>query len=146
MLNNSVLRFKTTTHSKVLDDEIIELLGKNFIIPDNFSYQMVTVGDEMTARPDLLSYFLYSDDGYGDLLCKLNGIQNPFELNSGSVMICPVPSDLYKFLTDDDTQDSDETNGKKPVPKRKNEKRRPMDATPDDVRYRVDTNRRIVVY
>lgn len=144
MLNNSVLRFKKETHSDVLDDDIIELLSKNFVIPDEFSYQLVKVSESMVARPDLLSYNLYSDDGYGDLLCKLNGIQNPFELNSDNIMICPAPADLWRFYTEDTFQEGDGNNT--PKPKKKKEKRRPMEATQDDVRYTVDSGRHIVVY
>ncbi len=144
MLNNSVLRFKKETHSDVLGEDIIELLSKNFVIPDEFSYQLVKVSESMVARPDLLSYNLYSDDGYGDLLCKLNGIQNPFELNSENIMICPSPADLWRFYTEDTFQDGDSANT--PKPKKKKEKRRPMEATQDDVRYTVDAGRHIVVY
>lgn len=144
MLNNSVLRLKGETHSDVLSDEIIELLSKNFVIPDDFTYQLVRVSDSMVARPDLLSYSLYSDDGYGDLLCKLNGIQNPFELNTDMVMICPAPSDLWKFYSEDKFSDSD--SNRTPKPKKKKDKRRPMDATQDDVRYTIDSGKHIVIY
>jgi hypothetical protein len=144
MLNNSILRFKRDTHSDVLGEDIIELLSKNFVIPDEFSYQLVKVSNSMVARPDLLSYNLYSDDSYGDLLCKLNGIQNPFELNDGNIMICPSPADLWKFYTDDTFQESE--TGTAPKPKKKKEKRRPMEATQDDVRYTLDSGKHIVVY
>jgi hypothetical protein len=98
----------------------------------------------MVARPDLLSYSLYSDDGYGDLLCKLNGIQNPFELNTDMVMMCPAPSDLWKFYSEDKFSDSD--SNRTPKPKKKKDKRRPMDATQDDVRYTIDSGKHIVIY
>lgn len=143
MLNNSVLRYKSTAHSDVLDDDIIELLSRNFVIPDEFTYQLVTVGRSMVSRPDLISYSIYSDDGYGDLICKLNGIQNPFELNEGNVLICPSFSDLWKFYTYDKMSENEV---KTPKPKTKKEKRRPMDATQDDVRYTIDSGKHIVVY
>jgi hypothetical protein len=144
MLNNSILRFKRDTHSDVLGEDIIELLSGNFVIPEDFTYQLVEVGDSMIARPDLISYSVYSDDGYGDLICKLNGISNPFELNEGCILVCPSPADLWKFFVDDTFQDGD--NKKTPKPKKKKEKRRPMEATQDDVRYTIDTGKHIVVY
>lgn len=144
MLNNSVLRFKKEVRSEALGEDIIELLSRNFVVPDEFSYQLVKVSQSMVARPDLLSYNLYSDDSYGDLLCKLNGVQNPFELNEGQIMICPAPSDLWKFFTEDPFSDAEDPTV--PKPKKKSEKRRPMEATQDDVRYTVDSGKRIVVY
>lgn len=144
MLNNSILRFKKDTQSDFLGERLINLLSKNFVIPNDFSYQLVKVSRSMVARPDLLSYHLYSDDGYGDLLCKLNDIQNPFELNEGAVMVCPVPSDLYKFYLDDDF--SEEESGIRPKPKRKSDKRKPNEATDGDTRYTIDSNRHIVIY
>lgn len=147
MLNNSILRFKKEIHSKVLDDDVIDLLSKNFVVPDEFSYRLVKIGPDMVARPDLLSYSLYSDDGYGDLICKLNGIQDPFELNTDMVVLCPSPEDIWRFITEDDYVEEDSIGAKQaPKPKKKKEKRRPMDATQDDVRYTIDSGRRIVVY
>lgn len=144
MLNNSILRFKKDTHSDFLGEDCINLLSKNFVMPSDFSYQLVKVSASMVARPDLLSYHLYSDDGYGDLLCKLNDIANPFELNEGMVLVCPVPSDLYKFFLEDEFEEIE--NGSRPKAKRKTEKRRPNEATEGDRRYTVDSNKRIVVY
>lgn len=146
MLNNSVLRFKKDVHSNVLNEDIVELIGRNFVIPDDFTYQLVRISDGMVARPDLLSYSVYSDDGYGDLLCKLNGIQNPFEMNVGDVMVCPAVSDLWKFLTEDNFAEDNELDKNTPKPKKKKEKRRPMEATGDDVRYTIDSGNHIVIY
>ncbi len=144
MLNNSVLRYKQESHSNALDEDIINLLSRNFCIPDSFTYQLVRISKSMVARPDLLSYHLYSDDSYGDVLCKLNDIQNPFELNEGAVLICPAPVDLYKFFTEDNFSESESK--RKPKSKRKTEKRRPNEATEGDLRYTVDSNKHIVIY
>lgn len=144
MLNNSILRYKKDTYSDVLDEKVINLLSKTFSIPSDFTYQLVKVSRSMVARPDLISYHLYSDDGYGDLICKLNDIQNPFEMNEGMVLVCPAPSDLYRFFVED-TETDDETKNR-PKPKRKSEKRKPNEATDGDIRYTVDSNKHIVVY
>ena len=144
MLNNSILRYKKDIYSEVLRENAINLLSKNFCIPDSFTYRLVNVSKSMVARPDLLSYHLYSDDSYGDLLCKLNGIQNPFELNEDMVLVCPAPSDLYKFFIEDDFPEEEQK--RKPRAKRKSEKRKPNEATEEDSRYTVDSNKHIVIY
>ena len=41
------------------------------------------------ARPDLVSLAIYGTDKYGDAICKVNGISNPFELNEGMYILCP---------------------------------------------------------
>lgn len=146
MLNNCVLRYKKEIHSDVLDEKIIDLLGKNFVIPNDFTYQLVKVSRDMVARPDLLSWQLYSDDGYGDLLCKLNNIQNPFEMNEDKVMMCPAPADLWKFLYDDPWTESDTTKTHPTPKKKKKEKRKPNEATDGDIRFTVDSNKHIVIY
>ena len=145
MLNNSVLRYKKEITSNVLNEKIIDLLGKNFVIPDTFSYRLIKVGNDMVARPDLLSWQLYSDDSYGDLICKLNNISNPFEFNEGMTLICPVPDDLWKFFHDDPWTD-DQKDNEHPKPKKKKEKRKANEATDGDVRFTVDSNKRIVIY
>ena len=59
---------------------------------------MYEVEPSQIARPDLLSYDLYGDELYADILCKLNGISNPLELNEGMIIIIPSPDDLDKFV------------------------------------------------
>ena len=145
MLDNSILRYKKEIKSDVLNEHIIDLLSRNFVIPDSFSYQLVRVAPDMTARPDLLSMQLYSDDSYGDLLCKLNGLSNPFEMNGDLTLICPSPDDLWKFMCDDPWSE-DEDDRKHPKPKKKKEKRKPNEATDGDVRYTIDSNKHIVIY
>lgn len=174
MLNNSILEYKRNMTSKYLDEEIINLLSSNFVIPDVFTYQVVRVPKSMIARPDLLSKSLYDNASYGDLLCKLNGISNAFELNEDMVIVAPTENYIKMFFRDDTTDDTigidasryahasgrdldltsmkihtnDVETSSEVVMNTgdKHTKRRPNQATSQDVRYRVDKNRRVVVY
>ena len=51
--------------------------------------QIVRINKHYVARPDLVSLAIYGTDRYGDILCKINGISNPFELNENMMLICP---------------------------------------------------------
>lgn len=49
----------------------------------------IVVNEYYVARPDLISLAVYGNDEYGDMICKFNGIANPFELNEGMVIFIP---------------------------------------------------------
>lgn len=53
------------------------------------SGSFLVVNKYYVARPDLISLAVYGDDKYADILCKINGISNPFELNENDVIILP---------------------------------------------------------
>lgn len=50
---------------------------------------LLVVNKHYVARPDLISLAVYGDEQYADILCKINGISNPFELNENDVLIIP---------------------------------------------------------
>lgn len=107
MLNNSFLRIKKDIKSKYLGgDTIVNLLSSNFVIPKNFTYRLVRVPNSMVARPDLVSMMMYNDDNYGDLICKINNISNPFELNEEDVLIIPSLEYIEEFYRNDNTDDT----------------------------------------
>ena len=56
--------------------------GEEFISP-------IVVNKYYVARPDLISFAVYGDDKYGDMICKFNGISNPFDINEGMVLQIP---------------------------------------------------------
>lgn len=47
------------------------------------------INEYYVARPDLISLAVYKTDMYADIICKLNGISNPFELNENMIIYCP---------------------------------------------------------
>lgn len=58
----------------------------------------VYVNQYYVARPDLIALAVYGNDAYGDLICKFNGISNPFELNEGMLISVP-PLDWIETKT-----------------------------------------------
>ena len=83
------------------------------------------------------------------MLCKLNGISNPFELNENTKLIIPDFSDITKFFYFEDYTEKDpDTNSltSKPVAKGKKEKRKPNEAVVGEKRYKIDKNKRVIIY
>lgn len=151
MLINSIILNKQNRYSKRFRENILELFGETFVLPDNFSYRAIKVSPEHIARPDLVSKILYDTTIYGDLLCRLNGISNPFELNEDDVLIVPEMSDLDKFLTPADNIDNIEDTDKdiqesKPSYKKPREKRAPNEAIIGDTRFKIDKTNRVIIY
>ena len=57
----------------------------------------IEVIEDYVARPDLISLAVYGTDKYADIICKINGISNPFELNTGMILLIPSLSNLTFF-------------------------------------------------
>ena len=144
MIFSRTLHNKTTVFSEYLNEEIVDLLGNTFQIPPEYNYEVVQVDPGYEARPDLVSYEIYDDDFYSDILLKLNGPSNPFELNDNYIIVPTmdyvdefhqIPSKLW---------DSQKTY--KPKPKARNAKRKPNEAIVGDKRFNIDSNSKIVIY
>ena len=118
-----------------------------FVIPDSYQYEIMEVSERYIARPDILSMDIYGDALYSDLLCKLNGISNPFELNKGMLIVVPSPDCIHDFMKQPTVEECDSvTNSPKPVAKKKNEKRKANDAIVGDSRFKIDKSRGVVIY
>ena len=149
MLENPLLQNKYEIKSKVLGENIINLLDKTFLMPYVFDYNVVTVTSDFIGRMDLISKQAYGTDKYQDVLCKLNGISNPFELNEGDVLILPDVSELYKFYysqTNSEMEEDTENTKELPTAKAKNEKRKPNEAVIGEKRFKIDSSRKVVIY
>lgn len=96
-MNSTILGNKGTSYSMYLDEEIIDLLDKTFNIPSDYSCDVIEVSQGYTARPDLLANDMLGNENYAELICKLNGISNPYELNEGMILIIPRISSLSNF-------------------------------------------------
>jgi len=122
----------------------------------------IFVDENYIARPDLISLAVYGDDKYADVICKINGISNPFELNKGMIIYVPDIDSINKALTgssfENDLLDEyksktkknkvEETISKtrKNLQKLKNERRSPGDQTIEDKNYYIDKNLGLVIY
>lgn len=147
MIFHTVLNNKKEIYSNWLQDNIINLCDSSFIIPDSYQYEILEVTEKYIARPDLLSLDIYGDSLFADLLCKLNGISNPFELNKGMVLIIPSPDNIMNFMHTPEIQETDNLNSiNKPIAKKKNEKRKANECVIGDTRFKIDSSRGIIIY
>lgn len=154
MLLYSTLNFKTKIHSNYLNDNVYNLLDKTFTIPSSYSYNVFEVTKEYIARPDLIALDAYGDDMFGDIICKLNGISNPFELNEGMKLIIPSPENIMDFAKKpkhDDIESNLNMMGtgdviEKPIAKQKNSKRQANEAIVGDTRFKIDSATGVIIY
>lgn len=149
MLQNPLLTYKSELKSNVLGQQVYNLLDQTFQIPNDFQYNVIEVTEGFVGRMDLISKQVYGDTKYQDVLCKLNGISNPFELNAGTVLVLPDVSyiDEFYYFEDPEERDPDSSESmNKPVAKTKKEKRKPNEAVIGEKRFRIDPNRKVIVY
>ena len=149
MIENPLILNKTTIKSKALNDAtIVNLLDKTFSIPNEFTYNVVEIPKDCIARMDLIANQIYGDPSFSDLLCKLNGISNPFELNEGMILVIPSPDNIMDFMKEPSIEESDVVGdvNDKPIVKQKHEKRKANEAVLGDTRCRIDKTRGVVIY
>lgn len=155
MLNYNVLNSKPTISLKGINggEDIWNLLSATYKIPKEFEYQLVHVTRKYIARPDLVSKDVYGVPDHADILCKINGISNPFELNEEMYLIVPEiqclsffynTDDFIGTLTDDDTSLS--STDVKNLQKKKNEPRKANEQIVGDANFRIDRNNKVVIY
>lgn len=148
MYQSTILQNKSQIHSEFLDDDIWNLLDKTYQRPDNFNFNLFEVKEEKyIARPDLISLDAYGDPVFADIICKLNGISNPFELNIGMILIIPTPSDVFNFTQQPPYNEMEGISEDiTPQPKKIHEKRKANEAIVGDKRFKIDASKGIVIY
>lgn len=150
----STLNFKREIYSDYLQENIYNLLDFTFRIPNEYIYNIFEVTDEYIARPDLISLDAYGDDMFADVICKLNGISNPFELNSGMKLIIPSPESILDFSIKPSLKDADANWGpniqsnsiENNNVKNKKSKRQANEAIVGDKRFKIDRASGIIIY
>ena len=153
-LNYYTLNNKGTVNSEYLGEDVYNLLDSTFKLPNTgFSFNIFVVSDEYVARPDLVSLDAYNDTRYADILCKINGISNPFELNKGMEIIIPTTNSISSFYSNADKyrnngfDDESEDMFKAPIEKSKRDtKRKANEAIVGDTRFKVDSAAGIIIY
>ena len=153
MLNYRLINTKPliTVNNRTYQD----LLSKTINDERGWNANVVIVNKYYVARPDLISLAMYGDDRYADIICKINGISNPFELNEDDVLAIPnieflencitkniVPTEIIKDPKNDNIRKIDENN----MQKRKNEDRSPNNQLYGDSNYVIDKSLGIVFY
>ena len=151
MLDYKLLNNKGVFKSSAIDEEMRNLLDMTFQIPtQGFNYQVFEVSSDYIARPDLISYDAYGNTDYTDIICKLNGISNPFELNEGDIILLPSAEDLnsksFVFKAPRAELENNDFINNTPKPKYKNEKRKPNEAIIGDSRFKIDPTSSIIIY
>ena len=145
MLVNSLLRLKRTIYNKLFNDTMVDYGEKNFQFPAFFTFRNVRVNSDYIARPDKLSNDIYGVDMYGDILCKVNGIANPFELNEDDILVVPSSEYIMDFMYYNATEQDDESTHNIKG-KTKKEKRKASDSIVGDTRFKIDNTKRVVIY
>lgn len=154
MYFSKVLAQKNEFYSEYLGENIINLLDRSFDIPSNYSAHLYKVEEEYEGRPDLLSFDIFGDERYADIICKLNGISNPYELAAGQYLLIPSLAATEGFYISPANewreptvpQDSEVTKRLIPILKKKTDKRKPNEAIVGDKRFNIDPISKIVIY
>ena len=147
MITHTVINNKKQIYSDWLQDTILDLSDSTFYIPKSYQYEILEVTERYVARPDILSKDIYGDTLYSDLLCKLNGISNPFELNVGMILVIPSPDSIMEFMKEPSLESLfTNTNSMLSSVKKKNEKRKANEAIVGDSRFKIDKTKGIVIY
>lgn len=147
-----VLYNKSKIKSEFLEEDIWNLLDNTFTIPKLTDYMFYEVNEEKyIGRPDLISLDAYGSTAYTDVICKVNGISNPFELNIGMILIIPGANEV-NLLPRSAPVNELETNFDKEGmdiimrQKRKSDVRKTNEAIIGDTRFKIDKNNGIVIY
>lgn len=113
----------------------------------------IVVNEYYIARPDLISLAVYGTDEYADVICKLNGISNPFEINENMVLYIPSLTDVINvFRTSGEgvceliDNNSSIRKKKNNLTKQKSDARSPSMAVVGDTNYIIDKSLGLVFY
>lgn len=146
-MDSTVLHNKTLRTDIRTGQTIKDMLTLTFVDPDQYNYRIFRVPSEYIARPDLISIDQYGSDAYVDIICKLNGISNPFELNEGMLLILPSTGHMALFYyNSDNIPEDDSDNNQTPKPKQRKEKRKANESVIGDRRFKIDKEKRVVIY
>jgi len=155
MLDYNILKNKPSI--KINNENVTDLLYKtvNFVDDGTYRGHFIKVNEYYVARPDLISLACYGEDKYADIICKLNGISNPFELNKDVILFIPTieyinfiidKQSLHKTTKKIEDNNSIATSHKIGAQKQKNEKRSPSQQLVGDTNYIIDKSLGVVFY
>lgn len=123
-------------------------LNKNFVLND---VTAVSISEDYIARPDLVSFAVYGTDEYTDVICKVNGISNPFELGEGMVLLLPdiqTIKDMFLKGVSKTISSDDENINKlaRSYQKAKNQRRNTAEQLVGERNYIIDKNKGLIIY
>ena len=153
MLDYKILDYKSKINKN--NDTYIDLMSDSFNMSSvAFDGQVIIVNKYYVARPDLVSLAIYGTDDYADIICKINGISNPFELNANDSLFlpdiefirncCKQSSSKSEIVeTEDEILTPKKTNN---FQKKKNEKRSSNEQLEGEQNYVIDKSLGLVFY
>lgn len=158
MLDYNILRGKAQislpydysgSHETVCTDLLSMVIDPNNIVLNDCN--VISVTKDYVARPDLVSLAVYGDDKYADIICKINGISNPFELNTGMILFIPDLSSvlqLCKLAKKNETINDNKyiSSVLKTNQKTKNELRSPSEQIVGENTFIIDRTNKLVYY
>lgn len=155
MLDYKILKNKGKLYKKNSNgttEEFLDLLTKSCNSMDSTAGDIIIVNKYYIARPDLISLAVYGSDEYADLICKYNGISNPFELNENDVIVLPQYHEFQNLidtvnnttseLVNDDVSDNINYSSNK----KKSDRRSPAQTTTGDKNFIIDKSLGVVFY
>ena len=155
MLDYKILKNKGKLYKKNSNgtaEEFLDLLTKSCNSMDSTAGDIIIVNKHYIARPDLISLAVYGSDEYADLICKYNGISNPFELNENDVIVLPQYHEFQNLidtvnnttseLVNDDVSDNTNYSSNK----KKSDRRSPAQTTTGDKNFIIDKSLGVVFY
>lgn len=136
------------------NETYLDLLSTDFNDNTEMKGSPLIVNKYYVARPDLISLAVYGDDSYGDIICKVNGISNPIELEEDTLIYIPEIEYIMGIVKSTDTSsdlvDNEETDEITKInigfQKKKSEKRAPNEQTIGDKNYIIDKSLGLVFY
>lgn len=155
MLDYKILKNKPKI--EIDNESTIDLLSKSIDLEKSMTGQFVEVNEYYVARPDLISLAIYGDDKYADIICKVNGISNPFELNEGQLIFLPTYETISNLIITEnnnkktskinlDSEVKISTDNRVGAQKRKDERRTPSQQLIGDKNYIIDKSLGVVFY
>lgn len=150
MLNYNIIQKKPILSSN--NEEYIDLAKQTYKVKNNIKGEILIVNQYYVARPDLISLAIYGDDQYADIICKINGISNPFELNENDILFIPNIDELTELTKAQSTpselvsDSSDLLNKTSDVRKKISEKRSPNEMVIGESNYIIDHSLGLVFY
>ena len=154
MLDYKIINYKPKLNYN--NETYSDLMANTFIYNNNINGCPIIVNEHYVGRPDLISLVMYGDDKYADVICKINGISNPFELNEDDVLFIPTLDyiiNCYKgdTLVSELINDAEKTKIEKKdtntsYQKRKSETRSPNQQTIGESNYIIDKSLGVVFY
>lgn len=152
MLDYNILKNKNKLINKT--EEYIDLLSNSVNLNIDLNGEIIYINEYYVARPDLVSLAKYGTDMYADIICKINGISNPFELNKGMYIIIPNINIIDNYLKssnkDSELIDESDTNvlskNLNNYQKNVNDKRSPNNQLVGKSNYIIDKSLGVIFY